>query len=90
MPFAPYGMRRSCYSHAVATLQVKNLPDELHARLRQRAAAEGVTLSDYVTRLLRRDLDRPSMREWLGTLADQPVRAEIDVLAVLDEVRNDA
>lgn len=74
----------------MATLQVKNLPGELHARLRQRAASEGVTLSDYVTRLLRRDLDRPSMREWLGALADQPVRAEIDVLAVLDEVRNDA
>lgn len=74
----------------MATLQVKNLPDDLHARLRQRAATEGVTLTDYVTRLLRRDLDRPSMREWLGALADQPVRPEVDVVAVLDEVRSDA
>lgn len=74
----------------MATLQVKNLPDELHARLRERAATEGVTLSDYVTRLLRRDLDRPSMREWLGALADAPVRPEVDVVAVLDEVRSGA
>lgn len=35
-----------------ATSQVKNLPDDLHAALAARAKSEGVTMSDYVTRIL--------------------------------------
>lgn len=73
----------------MATLQVKNLPDELHARLRSRAAGDGVTLSEYVTRVLRRDLDRPSMRDWLAATADQPIRPALDTAALLDEVRDE-
>ncbi|MCT2226052.1 FitA-like ribbon-helix-helix domain-containing protein [Microbacterium paraoxydans] len=34
------------------TLQVRNLPDEVHARLKERAAAERISLSDYVAREL--------------------------------------
>ena len=37
-------------------LQVRNLPDELHAALQERARSEGMTMSDYVTKVLRRDL----------------------------------
>lgn len=33
-------------------LQVRNLPDEVHARLKQRAAEERMTLSDFVAREL--------------------------------------
>lgn len=33
-------------------LQVRNLPDDVHARLKERAAAERMSLSDYVGRLL--------------------------------------
>jgi hypothetical protein len=33
-------------------LQVRNLPDDVHARLKERAAAERMTLSDYVAREL--------------------------------------
>jgi plasmid stability protein len=71
-----------------ATLYVKNLPDELHAALRERAAREGLTLSDYVTRLVRRDLRRPALNQWLDGVAAQPVRAEVDVIALLDQVRD--
>lgn len=71
----------------MATLQVKHLPAELHAQLRERAAAEGLTLTDYVTRLVRRDLSRPSMTQWLAARPDGPPRADIDVEALLDDVR---
>lgn len=83
-------MLQACYGHPVATLQVKNLPDELHASLRERAAREGLTLSDYVTRLVRRDLRRPALNEWLDALTAHPVRAEVDVVALLDQVRDRA
>lgn len=33
-------------------LQVRNLPDEVHTRLKERAAAERMSLSDYVAREL--------------------------------------
>ena len=33
-------------------LQVRNLSDEVHARLKERAAAERMSLSDYVAREL--------------------------------------
>lgn len=39
-------------------LQVRNLPDDVHARLKERAAAERMTLSDYVARELA-ELVRP-------------------------------
>jgi hypothetical protein len=56
--------------------------------LRERAAREGLTLSDYVTRLVRRDLRRPALNQWLDGVAAQPVRAEVDVIALLDQVRD--
>lgn len=74
----------------MATLQLKNLPDELHAQLCDRAAREGLTLSDYVTRLIRRDLSRSFLDAWLDGLACRPVRPDLDVVALLDEVRDPA
>jgi plasmid stability protein len=58
----------------VSAIQVKNVPADLHARLRARARSEGRNLSEYVLDALRRDLSVPSTREWLDTLArDEPV-----------------
>ncbi|MGH3658079.1 MAG: FitA-like ribbon-helix-helix domain-containing protein, partial [Micromonosporaceae bacterium] len=45
---------------SVATLQVKNLDESLHTALRTRAEQEGTTLSELVTRIIRRELARPS------------------------------
>ncbi|MGD8201319.1 FitA-like ribbon-helix-helix domain-containing protein [Ornithinimicrobium sp. W1679] len=69
-------------------LQVKNLPAELHAALADRARAQGVTMSEYVTRLLRRDLSGPTVAEWVAEQRARrgPVRP-IDVVGALDEVR---
>jgi plasmid stability protein len=58
----------------VSAIQVKNVPPDLHERLRARARAEGRNLSDYVLDVLARDLTVPSTREWLARLAqDEPV-----------------
>lgn len=73
----------------VATLQVKNLPDDLAAQLRARATEEGVTLSDYVTRLLRRELSRPSVKQWLALHSGGPPRPPIDSVSVIDAVRSE-
>jgi plasmid stability protein len=58
----------------MALIQVRNVPDELHRRLKARAALEGVSISDYVLRELRKGLDRPTRQEILDRLQAQPVR----------------
>ena len=77
----------ACYRHAMATLQVKTLPDELHAAARARADEQGITLSEYVTRLIRQDVSRPSLAEFRARLATLPQHPDLDATAVMDEVR---
>lgn len=73
----------------MATLQVKNLPDDLHAALKDRAGAEGMSLSEFVTVLLRRELALPSMAAWLRELRAAPTHESVDVLGALDAVRDE-
>lgn len=44
-------------------IQVRNVPDQLHRKLKVRAAEQGVTLSDYILVELRRLSERISPRE---------------------------
>ena len=55
-------------------VQVRNVPAELHRRLKARAAIEGMSMSDYVLRELTKALDRPTREEILDRLRAQPVR----------------
>ncbi len=57
-------------------IQVRNVPDQLHRRLKARAAEEGVTLSDLVLAELRMLADRPSWRAFLAQRAT-PIRADL-------------
>jgi hypothetical protein len=73
----------------VSAIQIRDVPPDLHRRLRERAAADRVTLSTYVLRVLERDAGRPSTREWFATLAQrEPVR-EVDVAGALNGSRAD-
>jgi hypothetical protein len=49
----------------MSTIQVRNVPEQLHKQLKVRAALEGRSLSDYVLDELRIAADRPTMRQWL-------------------------
>jgi plasmid stability protein len=55
-------------------IQVRNVPEELHRRLKARAAMEGLSMSEYVLREIRRALDRPTRQEMIERLRAQPVR----------------
>jgi plasmid stability protein len=50
-------------------LQVRHVPDELHAALRERAAARGLSLSEYVLRELQASAARPDKAEVLARAA---------------------
>lgn len=55
-----------------AMIQIRNVPDELHERLRVRAAEEGLSLSALLLREAERVAERPSRRELLARAARRP------------------
>ena len=55
-------------------VQIRNVPTEIHRQLKARAAIEGMSMSDYVLREIRKALDRPTRQEILERLQARPVR----------------
>jgi plasmid stability protein len=47
----------------MAHIQIRNVPPELHRKLKARAAEEGLTLSDYMLRRAERDAKVPTLEE---------------------------
>lgn len=50
-------------------VQIRNVPDDLHRRLKARAALEGMTLSDYLLAEITRVAERPAVAELRRRLA---------------------
>jgi antitoxin FitA len=67
-------MCSTCYNVARMTkmIQIRNVPDDLHARLKQRAAHTGLSLSDYLKRELVRVAETPSLDEFLEQMSRRP------------------
>lgn len=59
---------------ATTMVQIRNVPKELHRRLKARAAMEGMSMSDYAMRELRKSLEVPTRQEMLERLRAQPIR----------------
>ena len=53
-------------------VQIRNVPPEVHRRLKARAAIEGLSMSDYVLREIRKALERPTRQEVLERLRRGP------------------
>jgi plasmid stability protein len=47
----------------MAMIQIRNVPDDLHRRLKSRAAEAGLTLSEYLLRMAEREANRPTIDE---------------------------
>lgn len=55
-------------------VQIRNVPRDVHRRLKARAAMAGMSMSEYALRELRKSLERPTREEVLERLASRPVR----------------
>ena len=55
-------------------IQIRSVPEEFHRRLKARAAMEGVSMSAFVLREVRKALDRPTRQDILDRLRAQPMR----------------
>ena len=73
------------------TIQVRGVPDEIHAELRARAAAIGLSLSDYLLREATRIASRPPLADVLEWVDERGwgVPAGMAV-ASLRELRDDS
>jgi plasmid stability protein len=59
-------------------IQLRNVPEGLHRRLKARAALEGMSLSEYLIAEVRRSAERPTMSELRERLARRaPVRPPV-------------
>ena len=74
----------------MSTIQVRNVPEQLHRQLKIRAAQEGRTLSDYVLDELLVAAGRPTMTQWLRDVDALPPREDAPIPAaevIADERR---
>jgi antitoxin FitA len=67
------------------SIQVRNVPDDVHRTLRARAAAAGLSLSDYLLADLARIAERPPVADVLVRASRRSGGAGID--AIVEAVR---
>jgi plasmid stability protein len=80
--------RQWSYSGGVATIQVKNVPDEAHAILRQRAAASGQSLQEYMLSWIERVTSRPTVDEVLTRIGHRS-GGHLSAAEVVQQLRDD-
>jgi plasmid stability protein len=51
--------------HMGKTIQIRNVPEALHRKLKARAAEAGMSLSDYLLREVRKSAERPTAEDLL-------------------------
>jgi antitoxin FitA len=70
-------------------IQIRNVPEDLHRRLKCRAALEGMSLSGYLLREIRDIAERPTLREMAERLASRPpVNPTISPAEVIRRMRD--
>ncbi|MFP5253838.1 MAG: FitA-like ribbon-helix-helix domain-containing protein [Actinomycetes bacterium] len=70
-------------------IQIRNVPEDVHRRLKARAAMEGLSLSELALAELRRSLERPTRRELLDLVSSrEPVRSGPSSAELIEASRN--
>jgi plasmid stability protein len=70
-------------------IQIRHVPDELHRKLKSRAAMEGMSLSEFLLNEIARVAERPTAKELAERLAMRaPVQYEASPAEILREERD--
>ena len=71
-------------------IQVRDVPDELHAELTRRARARGQTLTSYIQEILEREVEHPDRQEVLRRIyARDPVKLDRPIADLIREERRE-
>jgi plasmid stability protein len=69
-------------------IQLRNVSPELHRKLKSRAALAGMSLSDYLIDIIRRDAERPTVEELMARLKSrEPIESELSGADMIREQR---
>jgi plasmid stability protein len=75
--------------HMSTMIQIRNVPDALHRKLKSRAALAGMSLSDYLLSEIRQVAERPTLAEMRARLESRSeVRLSIDTAAAVRAERD--
>ncbi len=70
-------------------IQIRNVPEDLHRKLKVRAAESGLTLSDYLLGEARQVAERPTLQEMLARLAEsKPINLDEDPAVMIRRHRD--
>jgi antitoxin FitA len=70
-------------------VQLRNVPDSLHRRLKARAAMAGMSLSDYLLSEIKEVAERPTLAEFRERLRTrEPITVPIDAARLVREERD--
>jgi plasmid stability protein len=77
------------YAETMKNIQVKNVSDEVHRVWKTRAAAEGMSLQEFLHRKLTREAQQPTVAEVFARVEHRggPVLDHDEVVAMLREDR---
>lgn len=90
-PSLPLDMCSTCeyVRHMSKMIQLRHVPDSLHRQLKARATIEGMSLSEYLIREVRKIAERPTLNEIKARLAAMgPSRLKTSPTAIIREERD--
>jgi plasmid stability protein len=74
-------------------IQIRHVPEDLHGRIKARAAKEGMSMSNYLLRLIENSLGKLTMEEFSARLASrepyEPKELIVDTLQAGREERDE-
>jgi antitoxin FitA len=76
--------------HMTKTLQIRDVPDDVHATVRSRAAREGLSVSEYLLRQITELAEQPTVAEVLERARQRSGGVSVqDIVAVIREGRGE-
>lgn len=67
-------------------IQIRDVPEDVHAVMRRRAAAAGMSMSEYLRSELVKLAATPTIDEWLARVSGPPL-SEISTQEIVDFIR---
>jgi antitoxin FitA len=84
-------MCRTClYAESMPRMiQIRDVPEKMHRTLKERAARQGMSLSDFIKRELAYSTQRPTMDEWIETVRQaRPIPSKRSAAQIIRELRD--
>jgi antitoxin FitA len=73
--------------HMPKMIQIRNVPDDLHRELKMRAAAAGMSMSDYIKRELSRKSRKSTIKEIRARSKGRSASSTLTTQDIVDTIR---